>query len=108
MLSWNAVRNFQTDVGTEAVNYHRCSELPLISFDITHLGLAADKVGLFWIWQPTSHFDVREADRTEKEGWLKCCFMATENIGLLGMGSQDDHLNFHTAPPILHERGLFC
>lgn len=22
MLSWNAVRNFETDVGTEAVNYH--------------------------------------------------------------------------------------
>ena len=28
-------------------------------------------------------------------GWLKCCFMSTETVGLLGTGSQDVHLDFH-------------
>ena len=28
---------------------------------------------------------------------LKCCFTSTENVGLLGTGAQDDHLDFHTA-----------
>ena len=33
--------------------------------------------------------------------WLvECCFTSTETIGLLGMGSQDSHLNFHTAPEL--------
>ena len=32
--------------------------------------------------------------------WLKCCFTSTETIGLLGMGAQDIHLNFHTAPEL--------
>ena len=29
-------------------------------------------------------------------GW--CCFMSTETVGLLGTGTQDVHLDFHTAP----------
>ena len=29
---------------------------------------------------------------------LKCCFTSTETVGLLGMGAQDGHLDFHTAP----------
>ena len=29
-----------------------------------------------------------------------CCFMFTETIGLLGMGAQDGHLDFHTAPKL--------
>ena len=36
---------------------------------------------------------------------LKCCFTSTETVGLLGMGAQDGHLDFHTAPelcPCLH------
>ena len=28
-------------------------------------------------------------------GWLKCCFMSTETVGLLGTGSQDVHFDFH-------------
>ena len=32
-------------------------------------------------------------------GWLvECCFTSTETVGLLGMGAQDGHLGFHTAP----------
>ena len=31
---------------------------------------------------------------------LKCCFTATETVGLLGTGAQDGHLNFHTAPEL--------
>ena len=31
---------------------------------------------------------------------LKCGFASTETIGLLGMGAQDDHLDFHTAPEL--------
>ena len=31
-------------------------------------------------------------------GWLKCCFTSTETVGLLGMGAQDSHLDFHTTP----------
>ena len=31
-----------------------------------------------------------------------CCwrFMSTETVGLLGMGAQDGHLNFHTVPEL--------
>ena len=31
---------------------------------------------------------------------LKCCFMSTETVGLLGTGAQDGHLDFHTAPEL--------
>ena len=31
---------------------------------------------------------------------LKCCFTSTETVGLLGMGAQDVHLDFHTAPEL--------
>ena len=31
---------------------------------------------------------------------LKCCFMSTETVGLLGPGAQDGHLDFHTAPEL--------
>jgi len=30
----------------------------------------------------------------------ECCFTSIETIGLLGMGAQDGHLDFHTAPEI--------
>ena len=33
-------------------------------------------------------------------GWLKCCFTYTENVCLLGTGTQDVHLDFHTAPEL--------
>ena len=29
---------------------------------------------------------------------VECCFTSTETIGLLGTGTQDGHLDFHTAP----------
>ena len=29
---------------------------------------------------------------------LKCCFTPTETVSCLGMGVQDVHLDFHTAP----------
>ena len=32
--------------------------------------------------------------------WLKCCFTSTETVGLLGTGTQDVHLDFHTAPEL--------
>ena len=32
--------------------------------------------------------------------WLKCCFTSTETIGLLGTGTLDVHLDFHTAPEL--------
>ena len=32
--------------------------------------------------------------------WLKCRFTSTETVGLLGMGAQDSHLDFHTAPEL--------
>ena len=31
---------------------------------------------------------------------LKCCFMSTETVGLVGTGAQDDHLDIHTAPEL--------
>ena len=31
---------------------------------------------------------------------LKCCFTSTETVGLLGTGTQDGHLDFHTAPEL--------
>ena len=31
---------------------------------------------------------------------LKCCFTATETVGVLGTGAQDGHLDFHTAPEL--------
>ena len=35
---------------------------------------------------------------------LKCCFTSTETAGLLGTGTQDVHLDFHTAPELsLHK-----
>ena len=37
--------------------------------------------------------------------WLKCCFTSTETVGLLGTGSQDGHLGFHTAvSSVYHDR----
>ena len=32
--------------------------------------------------------------------WLKCCFTSTKTIDLLGMGTQDIYLDFHTAPEL--------
>ena len=31
---------------------------------------------------------------------LKCCFTSTETVGLLGTGTQDVHLDYHTAPEL--------
>ena len=31
---------------------------------------------------------------------MKCCITSTETVGLLGMGAQDGHLDFHTAPEL--------
>ena len=31
---------------------------------------------------------------------VECCFTSTETVGLLGTGSQDGHLDFHTAPEL--------
>ena len=31
---------------------------------------------------------------------VQCCFTATETVGLLEMGAQDGHLDFHTAPEL--------
>ena len=39
----------------------------------------------------------------QNDGWLKCCFTSTETVGLLGMGAQDIHLDFHTAPELCRE-----
>ena len=33
-----------------------------------------------------------------------CCFTSTETVGLLGTGSQDVHLDFHTAPELCMKR----
>ena len=35
---------------------------------------------------------------------VKCRFTSTETVGLLGMGAQDDHLDFHTAPEICEKK----
>ena len=31
---------------------------------------------------------------------LKCCFTSTDTIGILGMGAQDGHLDFHATPEL--------
>ena len=31
---------------------------------------------------------------------VECCFTSTETVGLLGTGTQDGHLDFHTAPEL--------
>ena len=38
---------------------------------------------------------------------VKCCFTSTETLGLLGMGVQDGHLDFHTAPVLCNLLLLF-
>ena len=42
----------------------------------------------------------RLSERQSRMLLLKCCFTSTETIGLLGTGSQDGHLDFHTAPEL--------
>ena len=37
----------------------------------------------------------------------KCCFTSTENVGLLGTGAQDGHLDFHTAPELCAKGLMF-
>ena len=37
---------------------------------------------------------------------IECCFTSTETVGLLGTGTQDGHLYFHTAPELWHK--VFC
>ena len=31
---------------------------------------------------------------------VECCFTSTETVGLLGTGTQDGHLDFHTPPEL--------
>ena len=33
----------------------------------------------------------------------ECCFTSTETVGLLGTGTQDGHLDFHTAPELCED-----
>ena len=33
----------------------------------------------------------------------RCCFTSTETVGLLGTGTQDVHLDFHTTPELWKE-----
>ena len=44
----------------------------------------------------------REANHKVKPWLVECCFISTETVGLLGMGTQGGHLNFqfHTAPEL--------
>ena len=47
--------------------------------------------------------DKEQSAYTDWPGWLKCCFMSMiyrQPIGLGGMGAQDVHLDFHTAPEL--------
>ena len=44
------------------------------------------------------HQNRRSIDRFSLLLMSKCCFTATETVGLLGTGAQDVHLDFHTAP----------
>ena len=37
---------------------------------------------------------------------VECCFMSTENIGLLGMGAQHGHIAFLTAPEHCHSQKM--
>ena len=39
--------------------------------------------------------------------WLKSGFMSTETIGLLGTGTQNVHLDFHTAPELCLNLAIF-
>ena len=46
-------------------------------------------------------YNYMDEEDSSKISWLvECCFTSTETIGLLGMGSQDSHLNFHTVPEL--------
>ena len=42
----------------------------------------------------------RSTNRSNSPLMLRCCFTATETVGLLGTGAQDVHLDFHTAPEL--------
>ena len=55
----------------------------------------AENLGPFTLWPGLSRAWL-------SSGWaqLKCCFTSTETVGLLGMGAQDSHLDFHTAPEL--------
>ena len=58
---------------------------------------------------PTSYTTRHRAQQglcwQEDSGWLvECCFTSTETVGLLGTGTQDGRLCFHTAPE-LWDRG---
>ena len=54
----------------------------------------------------TNEWKCCHQQHTTTARWLKCCFTATETVGLLGTGAQDVHLDFHTAPELWH-RTLF-
>ena len=60
-----------------------------LMWDPLHLCLIWDPLHLCFVWDP---LDLH---------WLvECCFTSTETVGLLGMGAQDGHLDFHTAPEL--------
>ena len=42
----------------------------------------------------------RSTNRSNSPLMLRYCFTATETVGLLGTGTQDGHLDFHTAPEL--------
>ena len=47
--------------------------------------------------RPSTHVSMSRAR------WLvECCFTSTETVGPLGMGAQNGHLDFHTAPEFAH------
>ena len=43
---------------------------------------------------------VSKRDRFQLLQLVECCFTSTETVGLLGTGTQDGHLDFHTAPEL--------
>ena len=55
----------------------------------------------FWCWVLVRHIHlwpfVTGGCAVRK---MSCCLTSTETIGLLGMGAQDIHLDFHTAPEL--------
>ena len=42
----------------------------------------------------------RSTDRSNSPLMLRCCFTATETVGLLGTRARDGHPGFHTAPEL--------
>ena len=95
-LQGNLSCGVQYDI-EQTVDYH------LNSFMVS---IAPQQQQIAAVSSPVAAFEREAGKRADRQpvvftSWLvECCFTSTETVGLLGTGSQDGHLDFHTAPEV--------